>query len=252
MNVYCLSNQMACQHNRLKRTGFTLIEMLIALAMGAAIALLAYRALSGAINIEERVTEQAESLTGVNRVWQLLGDDLQHSVSRSWRDAFDKQQPAMQGLLGDRQAQSSAIATGNDSYLLQFVRTGQQNILNQARSNLTLVGYRLTLEENDTDDSEQQVDEDKGNLTLWRDYWRPIDSTEEPTISSRRVLDNIVSVQFRYLPQGVDSTKNENWIEGWPAPATAPSSLPLAVEVGIELNDLGKVVRLFRLVEEGQ
>ena len=248
MKRYLAKNILRYRPQGLSLKGFTLIEMLIALSIGAAIALLAYQALSGAINIEERVTEQSKSLEGISLTWQLLGDDLHHAVPRTWSPSLGSQQPSMVGALGDRQAQSSNIATGNDSYLLQLVRAGEINVFKQSRSNLVGVGYRLTIEE-DENDEQPADDEGSGNLSLWRDYWRPIDSVEEPTISSRRVLDNIISVQFRYLPHTVDGTKDENWINGWPPPATATNSLPIAVEVDIELEDIGRVVRLFRLVE---
>ena len=230
-----------------KKQGFTLIEMLVALAIGAGIALLAYQALSGALNIEERVREVTKKTNSINRVWQVIADDIQHAVARPWTDYLGGSQPAMSGALGDRLAQSSVLSSDNDSHLIRFVRSGEKNFFQQARSNLQLVAYRIT--EEDDENSDQNEDEDRGKLSLWRDYWRPIDSVEEPNIKSRRLLDGIKTIRFRYLSKNNDRVTDESWIEGWPESSEQNAELPIAIEVTIDLNDIGEVTRLFALIE---
>ncbi len=236
-------------HNR----GFTLIEMLVALGIGAAISVMAYQALSGTIRTEERVTEVTKEIEQIDRAWKFIGEDLRHAVARPWLNQFKQPQPAMFGLLGDRQAQSSSISTGNDTYLLRFVRSGRHNLFDRPRSDLEIVAYRIALDDS-SDDAENSFDGNsvdgnsaEGNIVLWRDYWSPIDSVSEPTIKSRRLLDNITTISFRYLAQNSSSTKDEAWITGWPKTSGASEELPLAVEVTMELKSLGEVKRLFEL-----
>jgi len=226
-------------HNK----GFTLIEMLVALGIGAAISALAYQALSGTIRTEERVTEVTKEIEQIDRAWKFIGEDLRHAVARPWQNQLKQVQPALFGLLGDRQAQSSSISTGNDSYLLRFVRSGRHNLFDRSRSDLEIVAYRIAL-----DDSSANVEtNDDGKIVLWRDYWSPIDSVNEPTIKSRRLLDNITTISFRYLAQNSSSTKDEAWVTGWPKASGAKEELPIAVEVTMELKSLGEVKRLFEL-----
>jgi len=226
--------------------GFTLIEMLVALSIGAGIALMAYQAMSGAINIEARVTKVNQMTNDVARVWQLLSDDFQHSVARPWADSFSNVQPAMSGLLGDRLSQSSIASAGEDTHLIRFVRSGEKNFFKQARSNMQIVGYRITVEEED-EQAASSDDKEKGKISLWRDYWRPIDSVGEPTIKSRRILDNIKTIQFRYLPQTTETIDDQAWVNGWPESETQQALLPIAVEVSIDVDGLGEVLRLFPL-----
>jgi type II secretion system protein J len=223
-----------------RRRGFTLIEMLVALAIGAGISLMAYQALSGSIQIEQRVNTLSQKTNNIQRVWEYFADDLQHAVARPWTDNLGSAQPAMLGLLGDRQSQSSGASLGEDSHLLRFVRSGENNFLQQPRSNLQLAAYRMTIDDG--------VEAEEGNISLWRDYWRPIDSASEPKIKSRRLMENIKSISFRYLSRNSKSTEDQAWITGWPESTAQSDQLPIAVEVTIDIVGMGEVMRLFSLI----
>jgi general secretion pathway protein J len=225
--------------------GFTLIEMVVALGIGAAIALLSYQALSGAINIESRVNQLTQQINSVQRVWQFFSDDLQHAVARPWVDDFGNAQPVMVGLLGDRLSQNSGISIGDDSYLLRFVRSGDNNFLNQPRSDLQAIGYRIT-----NDDPPEEATVDAGpTVSLWRDHWRPVDDVNDPRIKSRRLIDNIKTIRLRYLSAESMSVNDEAWITGWPESSAKKNQLPIAVEIVMDIVGFGEVVRLFPLVQ---
>lgn len=232
----------------MRSRGFTLIEVLVALAIGAAISLLTYQALSGAITIESRVSAVSEKTNSIQRAWQLLSDDMQHVVARPWVDNLGNAQPAMVGLLGDRLSQSSGVSIGEDNHLIRFVRSGENNFLQQTRSNLSVVGYRITKDDNEPS---HQEDSD-GYVSLWRDYWRPIDSVDEPTIKSRLLLNEITSIRFRYLSRDSKDTEDQAWITGWPESTSQNDQLPIAVEVTINLKDMGEMIRLFPLIQGEQ
>lgn len=226
----------------MREKGFTLIELLVAFVIGIGIALLAYQALSSAINIEQRVSTVTAQTNRLHRVWQLLNDDLQHAVARPWVDFLGNQQVAMLGVLGDRVSQSSDISLSDSSHLLRFVRSGENNFLGLPRSNLQLVGYRLV--ENESDNNEE-----KKSLSLWRDYWRPIDSVTEPTVKSRLLLENVEAINFRYLPKESQTTESDAWVTGWPSSDEQNEQLPIAVEVTIDVAGMGEIMRLFSLVK---
>ncbi len=228
-----------------KAQGLTLIEVLIAITIGAAATLLAYQALSGAIRIEERVSEVSEQTKSLQRLWQFLNDDIQHVVARPRNDYLGNAQPALSGLLGDRQSQSSSASVGEDSHLLRFVRAGENNIFQQQRSNLQVVGYRII-----QDDEIESDDNEPANIQLWRDYWRPVDGGQEPEIKSRLLLEKIKSIQFRYLSGESESVDDQAWVTGWPESATQNAQLPIAVEVTIDVDELGEIMRLFTVIND--
>jgi general secretion pathway protein J len=231
---------------KLYGNGFTLIEMLVALAIGAVIALLSYQALDGAIKIESRVSKLTQQMNSVQRVWQFFADDIQHAVPRPWKDSFGNTQPVMLGLLGDRLSQGSGLAVGDDSYLLRFVRSGENNFLNIPRSNLQAMGYRITADEVNEDLAGDDVEP---TVSLWRDYWRPVDVVDDPTVKSRLLIDNINSIRFRYLSSDSQTAEDEAWITGWPASKGKGNQLPIAIEVTLDIVGVGTVVRLFPLVQ---
>lgn len=230
--------------------GFTFIEVLVASAIGAGIAFMAYQAMTGALNIEARVSKVTELTNSINRTWQFLGDDIQHAVARPWSDSFNNAQPALSGAFGDRVSQSADVSFGGDNHLLLLVRSGDKNFFGQTRSNLQMAGYRITAEESD-DESESSGadDEDTQRFSLWRDYWRPVDASGEAKIKSLRLLDNITSVRFRYLPPNVESVTEEAWINGWPESTAQNGLLPAAIEVTLDVKEFGEVYRLFPVAQ---
>lgn len=230
----------------MKQRGFTLIEMLVAVAIGSSISVLAYNALSGATNTERRVNEITTLTTNASRVWQWMGDDFLHVVPRVWVDTFNQRQTAFTGLLGDQQSQSSALAVDDDGYLLRLVRSSGYEFLAQTQSNLRIVGYRITVDDEETD-------EEKGRIRLWRDHWRPVDSINEPKVTSRLLLDNIKNIDFRYLPAGQQNTDADAWVSGWPESESldaGSTSLPVAVKVTIDVDGLGEIRHWFALTDK--
>ncbi len=225
--------------------GFTLVEMIIALAIGAGISVMSYRALDGMIRSDERVSLAVKQVDSLDRVWQYFSNDLMHAVDRGSRVS---NLPAMTGVFGDRLAQSDAVSLNEDDYLLRFIRGNRDNLFNLPRSSLYEVAYSLSQE----DDVEGQ--------TLWRDR-RPVDvdeaSTEIPR-KKRRLLDGVKRLQFEYLPQTFTRLEDSAWETGWPqqnvnqgnvgeGSENQASGLPAAVRITIDTVTLGEVVRTFSL-----
>ncbi len=215
--------------------GFTLIEMLIALTIGAAVATMSYLSLDSAIRADERVSEVTRQVDEIDRVWQYMGSDLLYAVERIWSGRSGDQKPAMIGVFGDRLSQSDVLVASEDDYLLQFVRSNRANLLNQVRSDLYMVGYRLT------------QDEGSGTKSLWRDSWSPVDGSGDPKVQRRRLLDGVKELGFRYLPSSFQSLEDGSWLTGWPADENVSEKLPAAVEITIESASMGKIVRRFAL-----
>ena len=125
--------------------GFTLIEVLLAMAITGLIAVMAYAGLTTAMNAASRHEETVRRVGDIQTAVSWIARDLRQSVDRSILDANGDQQPALLGTL-------------DDESVLELTHTGWDNPRGQRRSALQRVRYRL--------DSE-------GNV--WREHWLVID-----------------------------------------------------------------------------
>jgi general secretion pathway protein J len=192
--------------------GFTLLEVLVAIAIFAFVGVMA---LSGYTQLQKQTEYQELRLARVREVQravQTLAQDLTQIEPRPIREPIGEQHiPAV-------------LAGESVEYKLEFTRSGWMNTAGLARPTLQRVGYRL--------------DQDG----LWRDYWRVLDRTQVAEPVRVRLLSGVRAVTFRFL-----STSQE-WVDRWPqaggTPASAERLRPAAVEVTIELDDWGTIRRI--------
>lgn len=234
--------------------GFTLLEMLLAIGISMVIATLCYQTLDAASRTNDSVREVSKQMNDIDRIWQLIAMDLEFTVNRSWVDVYGQSQPAFQAVFGDRLAQSDVTSSAENNHLLRFTRSSFSNLLQQNRSELGLVGYRIEPEELSDEPAEENqtsVGNDVPTKVLWRDSWKVLDSIEALEPRSQRLLSGIEALSLRYLlPNAINFEENQ-WITGWPAKDGETASLPLAVEIELTLTGLGTVTRIFALPGKG-
>ncbi|AQA19740.1 type II secretion system protein GspJ [Halioglobus japonicus] len=210
-----------------KARGFTLVEVLIALAITAFVSTIAYSSLSTVMLGAEANEDAARRGYEINRAWMILSRDLEHFVERPVRDEFGELESALVGGPAAR-------------FPLSFSRGGWHNPIGAPRSEVQRVNYRL---ENDV---------------LWRDAYPVLDRADDTEPQSARLLEGVASVSVLFLESeaalqgGVRGTQIEtrNWPENWVADPSTPGSLiepPLALEVRLELEDWGEMRRLYVL-----
>ena len=109
--------------------GFTLLELLVAMAIFAIMAAAAYSSLRSILYTEAAVEAEARRLGQVQMAFFLMERDIGQILPRGIRDEYDEEQSPLQSgkLLGD---------------LLIFTRTGWDNPLGLPRSNLQRLAYR--------------------------------------------------------------------------------------------------------------
>ncbi len=207
--------------------GFTLVEVLIALAITSFVATIAYTSLSATLNGAESTQAVAERSYQVNRALLILSRDLEHFVARPLRDEFGEPEPALQGGPAAR-------------FQLSFTRAGWHNPQGHPRANLQRVNYR--------------VDED----ALWRDSYPVLDRAGNTEPQEVKLLEGVEEIEFAFLDSLTSlqasgrSTEVEtrNWPQSWVADpsrqgqVTAP---PLALEIRLRLADWGELRRLYAL-----
>ncbi len=201
--------------------GFTLIEVLIAMAITATVAVLAFASLDSTMDSAEALREQGQRISEVNRAWSLLSRDLSHFVDRPVRNEFGAVVPAMVG--GERIDQRIA-----------FTRVGWFNTLGRQRSHMQRVRYVLE------------------DTTLYREQFQVLDRTNESEPQRVALLENVNLMEFRFLGESIEIAPNEveteNWPEAWGLNGgQGINTLPEAVEVRLELEDWGEVRWLYEL-----
>ncbi len=209
-----------------RSAGFTLVEVLIALAITAVVATLAYGSLSAVITAVESGRANAERIYEVNRAFTILSRDMRQFVARPVRDEFGELEPSMTGGPAAR-------------FLLSLTRAGWHNSTQLPRSNLQRVNYVW--------------EED----TLWRESYPVLDRAGDTEPARVRLLDDVELVELRFLGsleevnagRGSD-LDSRSWSENWIADTSQPGvelPVPLAVELTVQLTDWGELRRLYAL-----
>lgn len=203
--------------------GFTLLELLVALFIAALIFAMGYGAIQQGLNSHETLKAQQAHLLELQTAVRLLEQDFAQLAPRPVRQAVGSEpaQPALQGGVPGTQP------------IVALTRDGWANPAGLQRPGLQRVAYFLE------------------NGTLRREYWNVLDPTLASTTARRDLLTHVKTFSLRYLDV------NRQWQEQWP-PATSTvmigSSLelmlrerPLAVEITLDTEDWGKIVRIIEI-----
>jgi general secretion pathway protein J len=193
--------------------GFTLLEVLVAVAIFAVMGVMAYGGLQAVLTQREIAKENADRFREVQFAVQQLSQDLHQLQPRPVRDE-----------LGDG-ARGALQADPRQPYPLEFSRGGWSNPLGQPRAAVQRVAYRL---------------EDDRLLRL---HWLVPDHTlgEEPV--ERELLAGVREFRLRYFLGG------QGWTDEWPPGLASddPALLPRAVEFIVDLEDFGEISRLIEV-----
>jgi general secretion pathway protein J len=192
--------------------GFTLLEILVAVAILAIMSVMTYRGVSEARISVENAGGHMDRLREVQRAMHLLTSDFRTLAPRPVRE------PIGDGHRAALRRDPNAVT------LVELSHAGWPNGTGAPRGTIQRVTYRL-------DES-----------TLIREYWNVTDPTLANVPVIRRLLDQVERIEIRYMNAG------REWVEQWP-PLGSPGDTefrarPLAIEITIELADYGELRRL--------
>lgn len=195
--------------------GFTLVELLVAVAVFAVFAVLAYGGLSTVIRQREISDRAMARLAEVQRAIRTMSTDLAQINPRPVRD-----------IIGD--AQLPALVAGTRApFPVELTRGGWSNAIGSPRSTLQRIAYL--------------IEEDK----LVRLQWTVLDRTQASQPLRWELLDNVEAMTIRFL----DPTRQ--WHTEWPPEGIDELSRlrlqPIGAEITIELGDWGVVTRLVEI-----
>lgn len=196
---------------RIRPAGFTLIEVLIALAVFGVLATLAQMTLAQTLNNSEMLTERMDRLQSIQRTVGYLSTDFLQAAPRPVRADLGQYEPALRSSFGS-------------DFALELTRGGWPNSAGVPRSTQQRAAYRIEDDE------------------LIRYHWNVLDRTVNNLPVATVLLEGIDSLTFRFLQH------NGDWTDQWPpvssGAASNTSTLPRAVEITLFLPDEGELTRV--------
>jgi general secretion pathway protein J len=194
--------------------GFTLLEILVAVAIFAIVGVLAFTGYGELTRQAERLEESAARTRAIQKAMHRIVQDFASLEARPVRDPLgDNIQPAL-------------LADARKEQLAEFTHSGWSNPAGVPRSTLQRVAYTL----------------EDGKLT--RNYWLMLDRTLATEPVRVLLLDRVKSVNLRFMTSSRRFTDQWPALGGGPVGPNAARALPIAVEVTLELEDWGKLTRL--------
>ena len=197
-----------------RQKAFTLVELLVAMAIVAIIGFMALGGLNTVITQQEIAHARSERWREVQLAMRIVAQDLAQLHPRPTREELgESYQPAL-------------LASPNSQFALEFSRGGWANPAGFARGSVLRVAYEWE------------------NELLVRYHWPVMDRTLDTPPVRAELLSGVENVEIRFLDSG------GQWHLDWPPlDAAGPGALvarPRAVEFGVELDDFGQ---LWRLIE---
>lgn len=195
-----------------RAAGFTLLELLVALAIFSLIAVMSYSGLKVVLEQQAATEIQADTLAELQKVYLLVQRDIEQVVPRPIRDEYGDILPALVG--GDA---------------LELTRGGWSNPAGRLRSSLQRVGYAF----------------EDGHLVRYS--WSVLDRAQDSEPQRQPLVGDIEEMTIRYLAG--NNEWEERWPNPLASGdgTVAVMALPRAVEITLEHERFGPLVWVFRL-----
>lgn len=187
-------------------SGFTLLEVLVAVAIFALVGIASHRLLSSAVRVDAQTRTQEQQLRQLLRAMSNLERDVEQALERT-----------VLGSAGDREP---AFWSEPDGQGLQWTRGGWSNPQGSQRAQLQRVRWHYD------------------GRVLLRQYWPVLDRTDDAAPQTQVVLEDVSAVHWRFLDsQGI-------WRAQWQGDGPQlPRALEVRIE-HVRFGELRRVLLL--------
>ena len=199
------------RRGRQPATGFTLLELLVALTIFTSVSVIGYTGLRSALEARLITERHSDRLASLQRAFMRIELDLTQLANRSARDAQGDSQPPF------RTAGSAAKP------ILELTSGGRTNPAALPRSGFERIEYRL---------------EDQRVIRL---SWPKLDRIPGSRARERTLLEDVDALSWRFIDIA------GRWHAEWPPSrrtVAASGALPAGVEIVVSTPN-GKIRRLF-------
>lgn len=196
------------------QSGFTLMELLIAVAIFALIGLAGYRMLNSVVSAYQKTSERTAVFAELKKAVAILDRDLNHIVSRPVKDE----------LGGDLPAVAASFRGGPP---LEFSRNGRWRFPDDQHSELLRVAYRVEGDQ------------------LQRLVWPVLDRAQDTTPRTQVLLGGVSALSIRVSGDG------EAWTSDWPQEDNQGQlnllQRPVVIDLRFNTLHYGQIQRLVTL-----
>lgn len=206
-----------------KKRGFTLLEVLIAIAIFGLIGIVSSQLLLRVLHAQQLSEARADRLADLQRSVALFERDVMQAADRPIRDEFGDPQPALVLDLGTT---------------LELTRHGWSNPLQLPRSELQRVAWEL---------------DEEGRLQ--RSFWTVLDRAEDSAPVRQTLLTDVRSLEMHLLD--ADGGSWPSWPVDAGDPLAAPANgldgndaeepEPVALRLTLDVPPFGRIERLLPL-----
>lgn len=197
--------------NKRRDSGFTLLEILVAVVVLAIMSFAAYGGLHALINARSATRARSQAFRHLQLAIVVLSRDVLQTVPRPIRRANGQEMPALMG--GDQ-----------DIPPLQFTHAGRANPLGLPHSSLERVAYGVK----------------NGNLIRY--FWPVLDRSVATDPQQQILLHGVSKMDLQFLDV------SGQWVNDWPPlnsmPGTYLEQPPLAVRITLITKRWGSIRRV--------
>lgn len=245
--------------SRTLTSGFTLLEVMIAISITALIGIASTNLLSNIIETKNVTDIRSMQLTNLQRFNQFISRDVEQILNRGIRDQY-----------GDNQA---AVIIDSSDYLAEWTRLGWRNspISENPRAEMQRVAFQLY------DINDEECEKAKNRLQEWgnlepegscliRFFWSMLDRSGDSEAKTQIILDLVEEMEIEILATQLPSNtasgdssnsatqaKESNWYSQWPNLQTGSAKeIPTAMRWKLTLPQVGEIERLWLLAYDDQ
>jgi general secretion pathway protein J len=208
----------------MRRAGFTLVEVMIAIFIAAVMFAIGYRALNQGLLYNESLKTTQARVTEIQRGMRVIAQDFAQLAPRAARDTQ-----------GNGQLLPAIAANDRDGTLVVFSRTGWSNPAGVQRPAEQRVRYRFF------------------DGSLVREHWLSLDAALAAEPRQRIILTRLKTVEIRFLDPASRTWHNE-WPVNTSAGPVSPANIdellltrPLLIELTMVFEDWGRIQRVFEV-----
>lgn len=245
-----------------KQSGFTLLEVMIAISITALIGIASVNLLSNIIATKNITDVRSDQMTTLQRFNQFVSRDVEQIINRSVRDQYGDTLPAI-------------ILDGSD-YLAEWTRLGWRNspIAEDPRAIMQRIAFQLhDIEDEECEQAKLRL-QNSGSLEpqgscLVRYFWPVLDRAGETEPRQQIILDLVESLEIELLAETLrasatseesqqgqaarSSEKERSWYNQWPNIKEANKvEIPIAMRWTLTLPNVGTIERLWLLAYDDQ
>lgn len=202
------------QQKKLSSSGFTLIELMIAIMIFAIISVISYRTLTSLIMTRDIVNSAQAKWGGISKTINEMSIYINRSIPLT---ALDENGVPLPSILGKNKI------SGNFDSQIEMTTSGFIGDLTYGSSPSKRIGFRYA----------------NGNLFLV--IWSTLNRAPNTKPDMILLSDQIANFSVKYLYQ------DRQWYDTWPVNPTDYVTLPIAVKVNIKMNSGEEIMRQWAL-----